>query len=688
MGGARLLRRRLGAHPVAVAAIVVSVLASLVVVTALQLLSASITDAGVRSALDVPAADRSVLLSASLHPGDLDPVDAAFAEAVAGLPSATVTRVGTATTRSMPGREPNDRALLADVVGIDSAADLTSGRWPQRPDDAAAAGRGRVEVALPESAGEALACRCRRHDRARGPHRHRGAPSHRRGRRPVPPPVRGGRPVDRPAARALRRHHLRLHDVRTLRPRPGDLRRAARRGLHRDLAGHAGPRWHPRRRPLAAAVRDRGRPRAAAPGDRAARRGGQPGHGHGGHGPGRQSPRGEQPPEPPLGRRRRGGPHPGLAPHPDHPPRAPRQRRPRGVSGPARRPARRRDAVDEDAGRLHAATRRARSRGRPRRCRARGRRHPPAGARHRPRGRRRRWSALVRGGPARSRPLARCRAARRVGPGRHGGHDRVGRAGRGRRAVPRARDPLGGGVRPRPRARGARRARRRAAAPLRRGGTGHRGPVDRRSTRPRRRGALGPLPASPPGPRGRGVATRRPAARARHGLGWMAVRAPRGRAGRNPPARAARRRDGHDRARALGDGRTGRHRPDRLRHRRPGAGGPRRRRARVGLHGGARRRGGGPGLRDAGVEDRDRPRRGRRRHRPRRRRRGGRPRHGSPSGHPRRTVARGHGAAGRRARPRRRARAPRRPLGALADDPRRHRVAPRGPWVRRDRADP
>ena len=33
MGGARLLRRRLGAHPVAVAAITVSVLASLVVVT-------------------------------------------------------------------------------------------------------------------------------------------------------------------------------------------------------------------------------------------------------------------------------------------------------------------------------------------------------------------------------------------------------------------------------------------------------------------------------------------------------------------------------------------------------------------------------------------------------------------------------------------------------------------------------
>ena len=71
MGGAGLLRRRLGSHPVAVAAIAVSVLASLVVVTALQLLSAAITDAGVRSALDVPATERSVVLSASLRPGDL-----------------------------------------------------------------------------------------------------------------------------------------------------------------------------------------------------------------------------------------------------------------------------------------------------------------------------------------------------------------------------------------------------------------------------------------------------------------------------------------------------------------------------------------------------------------------------------------------------------------------------------------
>lgn len=156
MGGALLLRRRLGSHPVAVAAIAVSVLASLVVVTALQLLSAAITDSGVRSALDVPATERSVVLSASLRPGDLAPVDAAFRRAVAGLPDPGVTRVGTATTRSLPGRAATDRALLADVEGIEEAARLTAGRWPARPDEAAATGRGRVEVALPDAAAEGL----------------------------------------------------------------------------------------------------------------------------------------------------------------------------------------------------------------------------------------------------------------------------------------------------------------------------------------------------------------------------------------------------------------------------------------------------------------------------------------------------------------------------------------------------
>ncbi|GIL35691.1 FtsX-like permease family protein [Phycicoccus sp. DTK01] len=156
MGGARLLRRRLGAHPVAVAAITVSVLASLVVVTALQLLSARITDAGVRSALDVPPVDRSVVVTGSLRPGELGATDAAVRAALAPLAGATVTRVGTATSRGIAGRGSGDRAALADVEGLRQAAELTAGRWPQRPATSSAAPR-RVEVVLPDAAATALA---------------------------------------------------------------------------------------------------------------------------------------------------------------------------------------------------------------------------------------------------------------------------------------------------------------------------------------------------------------------------------------------------------------------------------------------------------------------------------------------------------------------------------------------------
>ncbi|QKE85379.1 FtsX-like permease family protein [Arthrobacter sp. NEB 688] len=155
MGGARLLRRRLGAHPVAVAAITVSVLASLVVVTALQLLSARITDAGVRSALDVPPADRSVVVTGSLRPGELGPTDAAVRAALAPLRGAAVTRVATTTSRGIAGRAASDRAALADVDGLRAASELTAGRWPE-PLATSSERRPRVEVALPEAAARAL----------------------------------------------------------------------------------------------------------------------------------------------------------------------------------------------------------------------------------------------------------------------------------------------------------------------------------------------------------------------------------------------------------------------------------------------------------------------------------------------------------------------------------------------------
>jgi hypothetical protein len=60
MGLGLLLRRRLLTHPVALAAVVVAVPVSMTSVATVQLLSAAISDASVRSTLDVPEAARSV----------------------------------------------------------------------------------------------------------------------------------------------------------------------------------------------------------------------------------------------------------------------------------------------------------------------------------------------------------------------------------------------------------------------------------------------------------------------------------------------------------------------------------------------------------------------------------------------------------------------------------------------------
>jgi hypothetical protein len=152
MGLARLLRRRLSTHPVALVAIVTSVLMSLVVVTALRLLAGGIADAGVRSALDVPAAERSFAVSASLRPGDLAGAEGEVRAALADLGPVPVTRVGTTTSRGIGGRAATDRAALADVEGLAEAADLVRGQWPTAPTTPGAP----APVVIPEGASRAL----------------------------------------------------------------------------------------------------------------------------------------------------------------------------------------------------------------------------------------------------------------------------------------------------------------------------------------------------------------------------------------------------------------------------------------------------------------------------------------------------------------------------------------------------
>ncbi|MBR7742888.1 hypothetical protein KC207_06235 [Phycicoccus sp. BSK3Z-2] len=147
-----LLVRRAGAHPLAVLAVTVSVAMALVVVVALRLLTATIGDAGVRSALEVPAADRSLVLSGTLDPGDTAAVDALVADVGGGLPGARVTRVSTVTSRGLPGRAGTDRAALAETDGLAGAVTVVDGRLPAPPEGKP----GVVEVVLPVAAADGL----------------------------------------------------------------------------------------------------------------------------------------------------------------------------------------------------------------------------------------------------------------------------------------------------------------------------------------------------------------------------------------------------------------------------------------------------------------------------------------------------------------------------------------------------
>ena len=157
MGVGTLLRRRLLTHPVALVAVAVSVLMSMVVVASLQLLSSAIADASVRTTLDVPGDARSVALSAGLRPGELSDVDRRVRAALAvGGPDAVVTRTSTATSRGIRGRADTDRARLADVSDLEQRARLVDGTWPTPPTEDDGPGRDALEVVLPAAAADAL----------------------------------------------------------------------------------------------------------------------------------------------------------------------------------------------------------------------------------------------------------------------------------------------------------------------------------------------------------------------------------------------------------------------------------------------------------------------------------------------------------------------------------------------------
>lgn len=151
-----LLLRRVGAHRAALVAVATSVLTSMLVVATLQLLSGGIADAGVRSELGVPAAERGVVVTAGLRPGELAAAEARVREAVAAGGPAVLTRTGAATTRGLVGGADTDRVLLADLSGLEDRARLVAGEWPGPPAAGAAPGGAPVEAVVPENVARAL----------------------------------------------------------------------------------------------------------------------------------------------------------------------------------------------------------------------------------------------------------------------------------------------------------------------------------------------------------------------------------------------------------------------------------------------------------------------------------------------------------------------------------------------------
>ncbi|MFC7487958.1 FtsX-like permease family protein [Knoellia sp. CPCC 206453] len=157
MGVLTLLRRRLRTHPLALIAVVVAALMSMVVVSTLQLLSGAISDAGARSSLGADPsgtflADSTVSVDASVAPASLPAADAMVRPRLEGLAEdVAVSRVAYPTARGIRGGDARARVQLADITGLQEQVDLVAGRWAKRT-----ASDSVIEVALPEQAATAL----------------------------------------------------------------------------------------------------------------------------------------------------------------------------------------------------------------------------------------------------------------------------------------------------------------------------------------------------------------------------------------------------------------------------------------------------------------------------------------------------------------------------------------------------
>ncbi len=147
-----VLWRRLRQHPSALAAVVATVLVSLLVVAALRTFAAGIADASVResvAAADPSRRDTSVVVP--LRTDSAAAVDAAVQAAVGDQGQINLLRARIATSRGLVGGSAQDRILMAELPDIARYARLATGTWPQ-----ATKGAQPLEIVLPQPAAAAL----------------------------------------------------------------------------------------------------------------------------------------------------------------------------------------------------------------------------------------------------------------------------------------------------------------------------------------------------------------------------------------------------------------------------------------------------------------------------------------------------------------------------------------------------
>lgn len=141
----RLAWGRVREHRAALAAVGLTMVASLLAIAALAVLTDRVAASAVEaSVLSAPADQRSVLAAAPTSPPALATVDTSVRAATGGSVQGGVLRATIAGPLSIAGESSTARAQLADLSDLPSQGTLSAGRWPTAPVTS-----GPIEVVLP-----------------------------------------------------------------------------------------------------------------------------------------------------------------------------------------------------------------------------------------------------------------------------------------------------------------------------------------------------------------------------------------------------------------------------------------------------------------------------------------------------------------------------------------------------------